>query len=247
MKTKFLFKNGFTLVEIMIVVLCISLVMGSAFTLLRAGRRTSLSGMMRIDTTLEARRVIRQLHADLKTAAFIPQHNSFFSIDDIVRESGASPENTYSFLSFHSHTSVADLISSTDNRSHTYRNLSQVTYSVRPNPNPDIPSLKLIREVRSPSGNTRRVLTERVNYFEIKPVMIQIQGRNQFYFLVTLQLIDSLDQLQSHSPGSRIDEQTMSNVILADFFDIVYPEFYHSMWNHGLIVPNWHVRFKGPD
>ncbi|HQB82717.1 MAG TPA: prepilin-type N-terminal cleavage/methylation domain-containing protein, partial [Candidatus Rifleibacterium sp.] len=57
-------RQAFTLVEIMIVLICTALLMGPIFLVLRSSTKTSLKGMLRIDTTLEARRVIKQVYAD---------------------------------------------------------------------------------------------------------------------------------------------------------------------------------------
>ena len=54
-------RQAFTLVEIMIVLICTALLMGPIFLVLRSSTKTSLKGMLRIDTTLEARRVIKQV------------------------------------------------------------------------------------------------------------------------------------------------------------------------------------------
>ena len=63
-------KKAFTLVEIMIGITCLAVLMGPIYLLMRSGTQTSLKGMKRIETTLEARRVLKQVYADLKMLCF---------------------------------------------------------------------------------------------------------------------------------------------------------------------------------
>jgi hypothetical protein len=104
-----------------------------------------------------------------------------------------------------------------------------------------------VREETFNGKTSKRVLTNRVNFFEIKPIMLQPQGKNQYYYMVTLQLIDSVhpSEMKGTTPGSKISD-TQQGVILADFYDVVYPEFFHSMWNQVRSNPNWHSPLRAP-
>jgi hypothetical protein len=242
----FQIKKGFTLVEIMIVAICIALLMGPLFMILRSGTKTSLKGMLRIETTLEARRVIKQIHADLKLACFPIPYNSTYDFADVMQVSGTPPEVTYKFLSYPIHKDFEDIFTS-QTSGKNYREVAEITYKIEENPDPDKPAYKLIREEKN-NGKTRTtILSERVNYFEIKPIMLQPQGKNQFYYLVTLQLLDAvhLNDMEGQSIGDKINDE-VKDVILADFYDVVYPEFFHSMWNHVRFNPNWHTPLKAP-
>jgi len=103
---------GFTLVEIMIVLICTALLMGPIFLVLRSSTRTSLKGMLRIDTTLEARRVIKQVYADLKMACFPLPYNSVYNFDDVMQVTGTPPHNSYKFYSFPIHQRLNDIFAS---------------------------------------------------------------------------------------------------------------------------------------
>ncbi|GAB4271476.1 MAG: hypothetical protein Kow0029_09210 [Candidatus Rifleibacteriota bacterium] len=239
-------KRGFTLVEIMIVGICLALLMGPIFLVLRSGTKTSLQGMLRIETTLEARRVIKQIHQDLKLACFPLPYNSLYSFDDVMTIGGTPPKNTYTFLSFPTHQKFSNIFQNQTSGQNA-RNVSEIKYIVEDGTDPDKPSYRLIREEKFGGKVTRKVLSNRVNYFEIKPMMIQPQGKNQFYFLVTLQLLDSVhpSSMKGKTPGSKI-MNLEKDVILADFFDVVYPEFFHAMWNQIRVNPNWHTPLKAP-
>jgi hypothetical protein len=104
-----------------------------------------------------------------------------------------------------------------------------------------------VREEKFNGKTRKQVLSERVNFFEIKPIMLQPQGKNQYYYLVTLQLLDAVHakDMEGQITGDKITDQ-VQDVILADFYDVVYPEFFHSMWNQVRVNPNWHTPLKAP-
>lgn len=238
--------KGFTLIEIMIVAICIALLMGPIFLVLRSGTQTSLKGMLRIETTLEARRVIKQIHADIKLACFPLPYNSIYSFDDVMSIAGTPPKNSYTFLSFPIHQKFSNIFQNQISGTN-FRDVSEIKYMVEDGIDPDKPSFRLIREEKFAGKVSRRILSERVNYFEIKPIMLQPHGKNQFFFMITLQLLDSVHpkDMVGQTPGSRIQD-LQKDVILADFFDLVYPEYFHAMWNQIRVTPNWHTSLRAP-
>lgn len=239
-------KVGFTLVEIIVVSVCLALLGSTALMLIRAGTRSSMQGMLRLETTLEARAIIRQVYADLKLACFPLPYDSVYNFDNVMYISGAPPHNTYSFLSFPTHASMNEIFSSPQ-AGVNHRETAVINYRVEPGTSPERPFLKLTREETFKGQTSSKVLSDRVNFFEIKPVMLQPYGRNQFYFLVTLQIVDSIDagELKGAAAGNRLDG-TRGNQAVADFFDIVYPEFFHAAWNQPGINPNWHTQIRIP-
>jgi prepilin-type N-terminal cleavage/methylation domain-containing protein len=239
-------KKGFTLVEIMIVAICLAILMGPLFLILRSGTKTSLKGMLRIETTLEARRVIKQIHADLKLACFPLPYNSVYDFGDVMQISGTPPEVSYKFLSYPIHTEIGNVFTS-QTSGKNYREVAEVKYTIEENSDPDKASYRLVREEKFNGKTRKQVLSERVNFFEIKPIMLQPQGKNQYYYLVTLQLLDAVHakDMEVQITGDKITDQ-VQDVILADFYDVVYPEFFHSMWNQVRVNPNWHTPLKAP-
>lgn len=240
-------KSGFTLIEIMIVAICLAIVMGPIYMILTAGTQSSLTGMMRIETTLEARRALKQIYADLKMACFPMPYSHMYDFSDVMAISGSPPFDSYHFLSFPIHASVADVMTS-PGFGENFREVAEITYKVEADPDPGNPFMLLVREVNFDGKTSRRVLSNRVNFFSIKPIPIQPQGRLQFYFAVTLQLIDTLKphELAAMSSGSKIGD-LQQHVILADFFEVVYPEYFHAMWNQIRVQPNWHTPLRGPE
>ncbi len=249
--------RGFTLVEILVVAGCIVLLMGPILSILRSGSRTSLQGMLQIDTTLEARRIIKQFHTDLKQACFSNDQDVLtIGFSNLLKESGKLPDLSYSFLCFPLHGRMEEAVPASLSGK-AKRLLSRVTYKLEKQADPEKPFLRLTREEkyhpehaegdRYADGVHRRVLSERVNFLQIKPIEIQTFGKKQYYFWITLQLTDTIGRAdrKSMSPGVPISERS-SGLLVADFFDVVYPEFFNAFWNQEGINRNWHTVTVAP-
>ena len=65
LKKKRINRCAFTLVELMIAAICLMLILGPVFMMLRSGTNTSLKGMLRIETTLKARNILQQIYHHL--------------------------------------------------------------------------------------------------------------------------------------------------------------------------------------
>ena len=67
----------------------------------------------------------------------------------------------------------------------------------------------------------------------------------QFYYQITLQLIDVLhaSDYDKKKIGEKL-RQNQKDVILADFYDIVYPEYFNALWNDKRLNQNWHTELK---
>lgn len=238
--------RAYTFVEIMVAAACLVLLASTTFIIMQAGTRSSLQGIMRLETTLEARKIIRQVYSDVKLACFPLPYNSVYNFDNVMYITGAPPRNMYSFLSFSLHASLNEIMSN-QSRGVNYRETSFINYRLEPANKDCQHLLRLVREETFKGKTSRKTLSERVNFFEIRPVMLQPYGRNQYYFVVTLQLVDSIDpaDLRQIKPGQRL-ENVQNNLTIADFFDVVYPEFFHAAWNHPGINPNWHSQIRIP-
>ena len=248
MKNLYNLKYGFSLVEIMIVVICMALLMGPIFFILHSNTQNSLTGMLRIDTTMEARRIIKQVHSDLKLSCFDIPYGSTYTFADNLGISNYIP-NVYVMMTFPVHKKLDNIFSSRSSGK-SIRNIAIVNYHLEPHKDSKKPSYNLIREVNFKGKVTKRILSKRVNYFEIKPIEIQPPvGKEQYYYLVTLQLVDALNERDFKDKGITKNNKVKklkNKIILADFFDVVYPEFFHSMWNHIRLNPNWHTPLKNP-
>lgn len=244
-------RQAFTLVEIMIAAICLTIILGPILMILRSGADTSLKGMMRIDTTLKARNILQQVYADLKMACFPVPYGSVYSFDDLLDKKGTVPNYVYSFSCFPIHHKYNEIFES-QTSGINYRIPSQVTYRVEDGDASNLNFKKLIREEVFNGKTTKNVLTENLNFFEIKEIMMEVDGKDQFYYLITLQLIDVLhsndlkEEFKDKKMGKKLDRigDKPKDVILADFYDIVYPEYFHALWNDKKMCPNWHTQLK---
>ena len=242
-QNKYYSRHAFTLVEIMIAAICLTIIMGPLFMLLRSGTNTSLKGMLRLETTQKARNILQQIYADLKMACFKLPDENVYSFSDILTKTGDAPNYVYQFYSFPIHQSYSEIFES-PKVSYNYRIPSLITYRVEGESAP----YKLIREERFKGKTTSRVLTENINFFEIKEIGITTEVDNskmQFYYQITIQLIDVLHS--SDYDNKKIGEklrQNQKDVILADFYDIVYPEYFNALWNDRRLNQNWHTELK---
>ncbi len=251
-------KRAFTMVELIIVAACVALLLGPIFFLLRSGSNTSRMGMLKIETTLESRRIIKQIHRDLKLAViplshiWSPGEVAFPAFTDILTEEGSPPLLKYTFYSYPVHAPLSsggasDIIHNRLSKTgYSPRNMAKITYSLEKT-GVDSPFLTLKRTELF-NGQTRtQKLSERINYFRIKVIPMTPMGtKNQYFFFVTLQLIDSLNKMDMAGKISETDvnmqkADAQGKVVLADFFDIVYPEYFHAFWNSPQSNPSWHT------
>ena len=204
-------------------------------------------GVMRNETTDKARAIMHQIYADLKMACFPLGDGAEYNFYDILDKDGTPPYMDYTFQSYPIHQKYSDIFESPQ-EGINYRNPSAIQYSVEKGSNPDLPFKKLVRKELFGNKITKKVLSENVNYFEIKELFLEIEGKKQYYYLITLQLIDVLHA--SDMEGKKSNEKLTENqkdVILADFYDVVYPEYFHALWNDEKPNPNWHTLQQGSD
>ena len=246
-------RKAFTLVEIMIAITCLAIIVIPVYSVLRSGSQTSLKGMKRVETTLEARKILKQVYADLKMLCFNFQDDldssKTYSFDDTLYTNNKTIPDTviYSFNTFPSNQELDEIfdgrIEDGDLKANT-RNINHIKYTIESNDNQNNPCYKFVREVTFKGKTTKKVLSERVNYFEIKPISVYGNGKMQYYYYVSLQLIDTINnqsQIKNvHNIGEQLTAEHDNNIILADFFDVVYPEYFHAAWNQSKVVPNWH-------
>lgn len=252
-------KKGFTLVELVVVACCIALLIGPIYMLLKSGSTSSRMGMLKVETTLESRRILKQIHRDLKLAIipisqlWSPGQVAFPAFTDILQEEGTPPLLTYSFYSYPIHAPLSngtaeDIIYNRSSKTgFNPRSMAKISYILEKKTGSDSPFM-VFKRIEEYNGQKReQTLSERVNYFRIKIVPMTPPGtKNQYFFFVTLQLIDSLHRDDMAGKIAAVDvnmqkADAQGKIVLADFFDMVYPEYFHAFWNHPQTNPSWHT------
>ncbi len=249
--------QGFTLLEIMLVILCLFLLMGPIFRILRSGTRTSLKGMMQVETTLTARNVLRQVRMDLEHAC-LAYSGKGFQLDPelLFKTETPLPDCRYSFLVF-THLDSIDSAFMKDNKDCSWRLPSKVTYRVEPHPkrqgfkrlirlekfHPKHPAF-----ARYPSGEMESILSDQVNLFEIRPYLLVDGTAEAHIFRITVQLIDVLPGREGLELGTVAGggKRPLSGAI-AEYFDVVRSDFFQTFrQRHGFNV-NWQTGIISPE
>ncbi|NLI74943.1 MAG: hypothetical protein GX442_00715 [Candidatus Riflebacteria bacterium] len=249
--------GGFTLIEIMLVLLCLFLLLGPAFRILRSGTQSSLKGMMQIGTTMEARNILRQVVNDLRASCYridgMQQKN--ISWATLLKVDGALPEPTYSFLAFPFQDSV-DAAMEKGSSGMAWRNASRITWRVEKHPNRPY-MRQLVRSEafhpshpaygRFPGGKRESVVSDHVNLFEIKPLVISSSGKSLVAFRIHLQLVDFLPGRETTVTVGDSGLVRPREGAIADYFEIVVSEFYRAMRHKAKFNPNWQNGIRGPE
>jgi hypothetical protein len=253
-------KRAFTLVEMCVATVCVALLALIVIRLLQAGTRASLQGILRVDTTLEARRILRQVQTDVKSACMQIDVSSGceVTIDRVFHVGGSLPKVEYFFYSFPQHGEVTDFAQ--DTGAYTVRKPSLIHYFLRDHPDPKKnPYLQLVRReyyhrdhplaAKFPNRCRESVLSDRVNIFKLEPRVVPTVKpyRNQSFVWVTLQLVETFRKTETGVTVQKDWKKASQGVIVSDFFDVVYPEFYHALLNNGFMNRNWNNRIVGID
>ena len=245
-------RRGFTLIELMMVIALSVIVLTPAYRIFKGSSQASLQGMHQIEMVQEGRRIIHQIHNDLKLACkdFSKQAVEHRFTDILPPGQPADP-NRYSFLSFPQHGEVSDAVSNKVPSGQAPRYVNRITYYLEPSGTGGNPFSKLIREEvvhpALPGASTgRKVLSERVNFFSIRPVEIQNKvGTNQWFYNVTLQLGEVRNPNIVKGTQGPVPAK-MAGVMISDFFDVVYPEFFAALNNQEFMGRNWYTSIDGP-
>lgn len=242
------------MVEMMVVVACMMLLLIPAWKVFHHGTKSSLQGMLQIETTMEARRILKQLNQDLKHSCWEwNDTNAFYSLQDILSTSGSFPNTSYSFAVFPFSGDISGVVPTGSNydpgpQPRLARRVSRVIYRLAPSPKiardgypSNFPMYRLLREETLHPGNPQigqfpggvrvQELSERVLMFDILPYISRDAGGNeQQFFWVTLQLVDTVNrsgvvQVITDSTSNRLTQRSR-DLVIADFFDVVSPKFF---------------------
>ncbi len=251
-------RHGFTLIEIMVVIILLAMIMGPLWRIFSAGTQSSMRGILQVETVREGRQILRQVHDDLKSACLeFTGEGMDLDFNNVLKRSGGAPLGTFKLFSFPSHGEVLNGSVPQTTTGKAFRRASEVTYTIETGQGTQHPLLRLIRKERFnpdhplasqfPSGEYSKVMSERVNYFSIDPCTERVGGRTLNYYWVTLQLVDSTrpDMLAGTEAGTRLDAPP-AKALIADFFDVAYPEYFCGMDNRRGFNPNWHTGIVGP-
>ncbi len=243
-------RSGFTLIELMVAIVCMAILITPIVYVYRSGSRTALSGLVKAEITGENRFILRQIYSDLKYSVFFMDYSqppSKTPSDYFQFMISGNSETVYSILRFPIHGSADDFIESSGTGT-AYRSPIKVTYELKKE-NSLFYSL-----YRKEGNNPATCLSKRVNFFEIRENNMAPEKAAWF---VTLQLAEAvrgipsdsaLQQVQAGQARSvkaierRLTDRT-SSVQIADFFLVVASEYY-TVFRKSRFIPNWQNLLK---
>ncbi len=266
--------RGFTLAEIMMVLILLGLVMIPAWRIWRSGTTRSMRKMLQVQTVLEAQQVLRQIHDDLSRLCG-PFVNPYFNIPthdflDLrsrftachARFSTLPGGDPIKFFNFPMHGSVEQ--AAKHFATGTMRLASRIEYSLEQNTSRPLFHRLIRREIfhpdhpmarqYPPDGTRQTVMSERVNFFRIRPLFYPTDicpNNDRLCFFVDLQLVDSFQKELTAAELARLagphQDSQQFGIVLADFFDVATSEwftrsqlFYYQRWP-------WHLDVSCPD
>ena len=247
-------RTAFTLIEMMMVVILTAMIIIPLFQTFHAGMKVSLKGMLKVETTLEARRILKKVQTDLQAVCFpMDGREMTFSPESLVRVTGTAPTTTYAFYAFPAQGPV-DALMTDDAGGIVWRNVSEITYSLSLGTNSMYtltrserfhPSHPLASQY--PGGIRSQNLSDQVNFFAIVPTPFNTPTKSSLTFRVHLQLVDSVKKgelvqvVQGNSAAQRLRDG-----VIADFFSVVNPHFFNRLLNRGWFNPNWQTGIRSP-
>lgn len=245
-------RTGVTLVELMLAVLLMGILLTPLFMTFWSSSRISIRGVRQIDLVLEGQRILRQVHDDLQAACLVlPMQSTQVEFTDLVEVTAATdhPGGRVSLLRFPLHAPLEAAISADRRTGPAPRLASRVTYTAEPGPAGTGEFHLIRREVFHPrlgQPEQKAVLTRNLNFFRVAPVEIaDATGEKRRFFQVTLQVATTRDgRLRSSPAGEAAGEE---GLFVADFFDVVCPDFFAALWNHPYQGRSWYSAVESPD
>ncbi len=233
-------KKAFTLIEIIIATALAAIIGIALFTLYRGGVKSSLTGVVNLEMLAEGRKILAQVHDDLKHSG-IPFHGGFsVSFNDLLHvdfsENRGLEGAEFVLLRFKPEPEfVKTGLPSPD---HLLRPLLNVKYRLEAMENSDL--LKLIRESGNDAGPAKvKVLSDRISFFRIAPVRVVSTGAGENWFWnVSLQLSQHTENIGQTRPENGTQTRGANSLT---FYDVVYSEFFNAVNNHRHSPRNWHT------
>jgi hypothetical protein len=233
-------RKGISIIEVMIALMVTTVIAGPLLYLYQSGLKSSTSGVVSIDMLGEGRRICTQIHDDLKNSC-IPYRGGFSMRFSDLLEADFSRADGLSGAEYrlYRHTAAPELIKKDiDGQKMLLRPIMHVRYRLEKRQNSDL--LKLVR-IESSDGAPERikVLSERISFLKIQPVKVSEGGEQGFLWNVKLQLAYVPESMQAGFAFNVTDRSR--GILINDFYDVVYSDFFKSVSQNPLAPRNWHT------
>ncbi len=225
-------RKAFTMVELMIVSAILMLILIPTFRIMSHGRQTASKGMQRNQVVMSGQQILSQIKMDLAISCFVFVNDTTQDINNVFTETSSGGDTTLSFFTFNGGLYENKVIPTSDGPE-SFRRMNRVEY--RLSSQPGSPFKKLERRLIThpklpPAPDTFRVLSDQVNFFEIRPETITSAGFSRSFFRISLQLFDQKEDSGQH--GTKF---------IADFMDTANPTILNSIINNPGQNRNWYT------
>ncbi len=226
-------KNAFTLIEVMIVCAIMMLILIPTYRIMSHGSKSAIKGVQRNNVVMQGQNIISQLKMDLALSGFKFVDDKSHGIADIFTESTMGTDIIVSFATFNGGETDQKVVP-TNSGPTSFRRLNKVEYRLISKP--DTPFKTLERTIKmhpkNAGGKTlKKVLSDQVNFFEIRPETVSSAGFSRSFFRISLQLYDQ----EEGAAG------TTGKAFIADFMDTSNPLILNSIINNPGLNRNWYT------
>jgi len=224
--------KAFTLIEVVMVCAIMMLILIPTYRILSHGGKSALKGVQRNNVVMQGQQILSQLKLDLALSCFIFVNDKSHSISDIFSENLSGSDVTISFNTFNGEEYARKVIP-TSSGPESYRRMNRVEYVLKSRPGSAFKSLERIFYPHPGIGGNknRKILSDRVNFFEIRPETISSAGYSRSFFRISLQLFDQEEKV-SNSTGQQF---------IADFMETANPTVLNSIINNPGLNRNWYT------
>lgn len=225
-------RSAFTLIEVVIVCAIMMLILIPTYRIMSHGSRSAIKGVQRNTVVMTGQQIIAQLKVDLALSCFKITNDASHGISDIYTETAVGDDIHISFMTFNGGEYTAKVVP-TNSGSESYRRMNKVEYRLISKPGSPFKTLERTIKMhpKTGGGTQTKTLSDKVNFFEIRPETITSVGFSRSFFRISLQLFDQ-DEANSGSIGQ---------VFIADFMDTANPSILNSVINNPGQNRNWYT------
>lgn len=225
-------RKAFTMVELMVVCAILMLLLIPTFRIMSHGQKSASKGMQRNRVVMQGQQILSQIKMDLAVSCFVFVSDTTQDINDIFSETTSGSDIILSFYTFNGGNYANKVISSSSGPA-SYRRMNRVEYRLTSKSGSTFKTLerRLLTHPGLPAApDVFRVMSDQVNFFEIRPETITSAGFSRSFFRISLQLFD-----QEETSGAR------GEVFVADFMDTSNPTILNSIINNPGQNRNWYT------
>ncbi|NCB37776.1 MAG: hypothetical protein EOM80_03320 [Erysipelotrichia bacterium] len=225
--------RAFTLVEIMMVCVVMMLILIPTYRIMSHGSRSAIKGVQRNTVVMQGQQIISQVKLDLGLSCFLFVNGKSHSINDVFTETTSGSDIILSFFTFNGD-EFANKVTPTSSGPESFRRMNRVEYILKSKSGFVFKTLERVMHFHpkiSGASVNKKILSDKVNFFEIRPETVNSAGYSRSFFRISLQLFDQ-DENKSGNVGQ---------LFIADFMDTTNPTILNSIINNPGLNRNWYT------